>query len=73
MMNWRGESFYPFGLGATSLVVGFRYARPTRLPLYKVCVEYRKYAVDKLPAGDSGAHPSYPRAAVLDVVFAGAS
>lgn len=34
MAYWRNEPFYAFGLGATSVVDGFRFARPRRLSDY---------------------------------------
>lgn len=37
MAYWQNEAFYAFGLGATSVLDGFRFARPRRLSAY---VEY---------------------------------
>lgn len=38
-MYWRNESFFAFGLGATSFVEGYRFARPKRLKKYYDYVE----------------------------------
>lgn len=40
MTYWRNEPFYAFGLGATSLLDGYRFARPRRLQ------DYRRYVED---------------------------
>lgn len=38
MAYWRNEPFYAFGVGATSLIDNFRFARPTRLSQYEAYV-----------------------------------
>eukprot|EP00177_Eucheuma_denticulatum_P005619 GFKZ01010227.1.p1 GENE.GFKZ01010227.1~~GFKZ01010227.1.p1 ORF type:complete len:523 (+),score=45.30 GFKZ01010227.1:35-1570(+) len=39
MTYWRNEPFYAFGLGATSLLDGYRFARPRRLQDYQRYVD----------------------------------
>lgn len=36
---WHGDAFFAFGIGATSLVDGFRHERPTRLVAYEAYVD----------------------------------
>lgn len=39
MAYWRNEPFYAFGLGSTSLLDGYRFARPRRMADYRAYVE----------------------------------
>lgn len=61
---WHGDSFYAFGIGATSLVDETRFARPTRLSQYQNFVESLERAAsnDEIINEDGVARILYPDA-----------
>lgn len=60
---WRNNPFYAFGLGATSLVDGYRFARPRRVSDYEAYVEHLENALETRPSPDysSVLYPHIPQ------------
>lgn len=57
---WRNEPFYAFGIGATSLVDHFRFARPTQLRQYEAYVTSLECAVENTARGAAKEEVLFP-------------